>query len=114
MSQKDVNINISVTFRHTDPTKALKDHATEKLTHCLQKYVSADADAHVILNIEKRDHIAEINVHSGQYDLAAKAVTDDLYSAIDKAVHNVNTQLRKQKEQLTSHKHTPPISEIAP
>ena len=105
MSNKDYNINISVTFRHTDSSEAIKTHAEDKLTHCLEKYISGDADVHVVLNVEKRDHIAEVTVRSKQYDLAAKATTEDLYSAIDEVVHHVNTQMRKKKEQLTSHKH---------
>jgi len=105
MSQHTIaKINIAVTFRHTEPTEALKKHAEDKLNHCLKKYLHQDTEAHVILSVEKRDHTAEIVLKSKNHDLSSKATTSDLYSAIDRLVEIVNTQLRKQKEKITEHK----------
>lgn len=112
MPHNDLELNISVTFRHTEPTDALRDYASEKLTHCLKKFVSGACAVHVILNVEKRDHIAEVHIHSGQYDMTAKAITEDLYAAIDKVVDNVNAQIKKKKDQLTAHKNAP-IADVA-
>lgn len=105
MSKTDANVNVTVTFRHTESTPALKAYAIEKISHCVKKYVQHDAEAQVILIVEKRDHIAEANVRSKNYDVTSKAVTEDLYSSIDKVVDTVETQLRKQKERATDHKH---------
>jgi len=91
-------INVSVTFRHTEPTDALKNYATEKFVHMLEKFVVSDSDVHVILSVEKRDHVAEARVSSKRFDISGKGTTEDLYSAIDKAVDIVATQVRKQKE----------------
>ena len=104
MAKREVEINVSVTFRHTESTPALKTYAIEKLTNTIQKYVHADTEVHVILSVEKRDHLAEANIRSKGHDLTAKATTEDLYSAIDKMSDNVCTQLRKQKEKMTDHK----------
>lgn len=112
MPHSNLELNISVTFRHTDPTDALRDYASEKLTHCLKKFVSGTCAVHVVLNIEKRDHIAEVHIHSAHYDMTAKAIHEDLYAAIDKVVDNVNAQLKKKKDQITSHKNVP-VSEVA-
>lgn len=98
MTKSNVSINVSVTFRHTEPTEALKNAAIEKLTLCVKKYVSYDADVRAVLCVEKRDHVVEVHVHSKGFDASAKASTDDLYSAIDKVVDNLHAQLRKQKE----------------
>lgn len=107
MDKSNVQVNVSVTFRHTESTPALKSYAIEKLSHCLHKYARYDADVSVVLCIEKRDHIVEAKIHSKQFDVSSKAVTEDLYSAIDKVVDTVETQLRKQKERMTDHhKHT--------
>ncbi len=106
MSTKDnKEYNIQVTFRHTESTEALKNYAIEKITHCLQKYINGEADAQIILAIEKRDQIAEVRVRSKNHEVDCKAVTADLYAAIDKVVDTVEGQLRKQKEKLRSHKH---------
>lgn len=105
MSRPNPNINISVTFRHTESTDALKAFAIEKVAGAVSKYVGYDTDAQVILLVEKRDHIAEVIVRSKGYDVTAKAITGDLYSSIDKVVDNLDRQLRKQKEILQNHKH---------
>lgn len=99
------DMNITVTFRHTEPTPALKSYAIEKVTHCLRKYVSGHADIQVILTIEKRDHIAEVIVHCKAYDAAGKIATADLYSSIDRVIDIVETQLRKQKDRYVTGKH---------
>ena len=113
MNQDDSNsensspdINVSVTFRHTEPTEALKAYATEKFVNCLEKFVVSDSDVHVILSVEKRDHVAEARVSSKRFDLSGKGTTEDLYSAIDKAVDIVSTQVRKQKEIRIERKHS--------
>lgn len=98
-------INVSVTFRHTESTPALKAYASEKLSHALEKYVRQTADVHIILSIEKRDHTAEVVLRSKPYEITSKATTDDLYSAIDKVVDTLVAQLRKQKDRVTDHKH---------
>lgn len=105
MSNNNPNLNISVTFRHTDPTAPLKAYATEKITHMLSKYLVYNADVHVILSVEKRDHLAEVTVHSKGHDVSAKGITADLYSAIDKVVDSIAAQIKKQKEKLLTQKH---------
>ncbi len=104
MSSETPSINVSVTFRHTDPTTALKSYATDKIIHIAQKFVSAATDVHVILIVEKRDHIAEVNFHSGRFDLTSRASEADLYAAIDRVCDSLEAQLRKQKEKFSDHK----------
>lgn len=98
-------LNIDVTFRHTEPTEALRKYAEEKIASRLQKYLSGDVEVHVILSVEKRDHQAEVKVHSRVYDITSKATTEDLYSAIDKVVDTLSTQIKKKKEKMSDHKH---------
>lgn len=102
----DSNINISVTFRHTDSTPALKAYAVEKINHISQKFVTAATEVHVVLCVEKRDHIAEVIFHSGRYDVTAKSVESDLYAAIDRVCDSLEAQLRKHKDRAVDHKNT--------
>jgi putative sigma-54 modulation protein len=103
MSDNAVSLNVSVTFRHTDSTDALKQYATEKISNCIKKYVKSPTDVKIVLEVDKRDHIAEVNLHSQRFDLASKAAASDLYAAIDKLVDTVVAQLRKQKDKKTDH-----------
>ena len=108
---QNAEIKIAVTFRHTEPTEALKKHAEDKLNHALPKYLHHFTSVHVILSVEKRDQTAEIIIDSKNHAVSAKATSTDLYLAIDKAVENVTTQLRKQKEKITEHK-APALSSV--
>ena len=104
MAQINSDINISITFRHTDSTEALKKYASEKVSQCVSKYSSDSTEVRVILSVTKLDHCAEIYLHSKRFEISAKAVTGDLYSSIDKVIDNMDSQLRKQKEKTTQHK----------
>ena len=105
MPNAEYNINIDVTFRHTEPTDAIKGHAIDKLTQCFKKYIKSDANIHVILSVEKREHSAEVVAKAKGFDISTKSVTDDLYSAIDKVADATRNQLRKQKEKTVQTRH---------
>lgn len=100
-----LELNLSITFRHTESTEALKSAAQQKVTHCLEKYMSGHVDAQVVLSVEKRDHAVEVIVKAKDFDISCKSATDDLYTAIDKVMDAVETQIRKQKDRLKSHRH---------
>lgn len=104
MPKPNPEINISLTFRHTDSTDALKNYVTEKITQCIKKYTSYNVELRVVLSVIKLDHSAEVHLHTKRFDISAKATTADLYSAIDKVVDNLDAQLRKQKERTIQHK----------
>lgn len=103
MAQQDHDVKVNITFRNTESTEAIKNYASEKLTHCLKKYVHHNTEAHLVLKIEKNRQIAEITFHTDGADFIAKEETSDLYSSIDSLVHSVTHQLRKHKEKITSH-----------
>jgi putative sigma-54 modulation protein len=104
MSANNLDLNISVTFRHTEPTEALKTYAIEKIRNTLPKYLMHFTAVDIVLTVQKLDHQAEVKIISKGRDVSAKAVTKDLYSAIDKVVDNLSTQLRKQKEKEIDNK----------
>lgn len=100
------DFNVSVTFRHTEPTDALKSYAIEKVKHCAAKYIHGHADLSVVLSVEKRDHMVEVRLKSKDFDITSKSTTEDLYSAIDKVVDTIEAQIRKQKGRMQTQKHT--------
>jgi putative sigma-54 modulation protein len=97
-------VQVTVTFRHVDPTDALRDYAIEKVTHVAGKYLKNAVGAHVILSVQKQRHVAEINLHATRFDISAHESTDDLYAAIDLTMDKVEAQLRKHKDRLNRHK----------
>lgn len=96
-------IHFNITFKNTDASEALKTHATDKLTHCLKKFVHKNTEAHLMLRVEKSRHIAEITFHADGHDFIAKEESGDLYASIDLLVTALTQQLRKHKERMTQH-----------
>ena len=91
-------ITISVTFRHVEPTAALKQYAEQKI-HKIGKYFSQPLDAHVILAVDaKQRQMAEIELQTHGTLIHGKEQHEDLYAAIDLVLDKIERQVRKQKE----------------
>jgi putative sigma-54 modulation protein len=92
------DVKVSVTFRHTEPTDALKQYAEEKI-HRLGKYFTQPLNAHVVLSVESKERqSAEVELHAHGTMIHGKEQTEDLYSAIDLVTNNLKRQVRKQKD----------------
>ena len=96
-------MQISVTFRHVDPTPALRAYAEEKLER-VKKYLRRPVDAHVILSVAKERHVAEITLKADHVTMFAQEETHDLYSAIDLALDKLEHQAQKLKAKRGNHR----------
>ena len=93
-------VKVSVTFRHTQPTNALKRYAEDKV-HKIGKYFYRPLEAHVVLSVDSRERqTAEVTLQTRQLTLHGREETVDLYSAIDLVVHKIEQQIRKHKTKL--------------
>src|SRR5262249_53389775 len=101
---REVLMQITVTFRHVDPTPALRAYAEDKVTRVARKYMRRPTDAHVILAVSKQRHIAEITLQGDHVSMFAKETTHDLYSAIDLAVEKIDHQAQKRKARRSERK----------
>jgi putative sigma-54 modulation protein len=91
------DVKVSVTFRHTRPTEALKHYAEEKL-HKIGKYFDRPLEAHVVLAVDARERqMAEVTIQARGMTIHGREETDDLYSAIDLLTDKVEQQIRKYK-----------------
>ena len=107
-------MQINVTFRHVDPTSALRSHAEEKLERMVKKYLHRPVDAHVILSVSKERHGAEITLQADHVTMFAKEETTDLYAAIDLAVAKLEHQAQKLSEKRKEHKGSAGARALAP
>jgi putative sigma-54 modulation protein len=94
----------TVTFRHVDPTPALRRYAEEKLARVVKKYLRRPGDAHVILGVHKANHLAEITLQADHTTFFAKETTGDLYAAIDLACEKLEHQAQKLKQKRAGRK----------
>jgi putative sigma-54 modulation protein len=96
-------MQVNITFRHLDPTEALKSHVKERVGH-VQRYIDRPSEAHAVLHVENLDHHAEITVKAGRFLLRGSAKSPDMYASIDAATDKIERQLKKHKERLHGHK----------
>jgi len=94
---------VSVTFRHVEPTVALQQYAERKLGH-ISKFLKRATQAHLILAVDKYRQHGEVTVKSGRLTVAAQAETKDLYSVIDLLADKVERQLKKGLEKVKTRK----------
>lgn len=97
-------MQVLVTFRHMDATPALRKYAETKVQR-VHKLMRRPIEAHVILEVSKRQHIAEITLSGEHLHVTAKESTADLYSAIDLAMDKIERQVQKHVTKRLAHRH---------
>jgi putative sigma-54 modulation protein len=94
---------VTVTFRHVDPTDALRKYAERKLAH-IGKFLKRACQVHVILSVDKYRQCGEVTVKSGRLSATAAEVAKDLYSVIDLLTDKVGRQLKRHAEKIQARK----------
>ncbi len=96
-------MQVNITFRHLDPTEALKAHVRDRVEH-VQRYIDRASEAHAVLHVENLDHHAEITVKAGRFLLRGTSRSQDMYASIDAAAEKIERQLKKHKSKLQTFK----------
>jgi ribosomal subunit interface protein len=99
---------VNVTFRHVEPTAAIRQYAERKLAH-VSKLIKRPCEVHVILTVDKYRQHGEVTLKTGRLSVTAEEETKDLYSVIDLLVDNVTRQLKKSIEKRAT-RHTRALS----
>ena len=96
-------MQIQVTFRHIEPSPALKEYAEEKVSR-IKKYLDEPVEAHVVLRVEKFRHIVEVTIDANGQRINGMEESDDMYSSIDLVADKIEGQVRKYKEKIRRRK----------
>jgi putative sigma-54 modulation protein len=96
-------MDVTVTFRHTDPIESLKSYAEEKISK-IKKYIDVPLEAHIVLSVEKFRHIADVTFSLNGTRIKAVEETDDMYSAIDQVMDKVENQVKKHIGKIRRHR----------
>ena len=96
-------MQLSVTFRHMEPSDALKDYARDKISR-IEKYLDAVLEANVVLSVEKFRHIADVTIASDGLKINGQEQTEDMYSAIDMVVDKLERQVKRHREKIRNRK----------
>ena len=97
-------MQITVTGRHVDITDAIRHYAEDKVAHDMADFDRVES-VHVILNLEKYRHLAEVVVKGKDHlHIEAEEESDDMYASMDVAVEKAAKQLRKHRDKVQDHK----------
>jgi len=96
-------MQLSVTFRHMEPSDALKDYAREKVSR-VEKYLDSAMEAIVVLSVEKFRHTADVTIISNGLNIKGQEQTEDMYSAIDMVTDKLERQAKRYREKQKKRK----------
>lgn len=99
-------MQLIVTGRHVSITSAMKQYAREKLERIVTERPHLN-EAHVIMDVQKYRHLAEITVRGKNLELFCRGETADMYASIDAAAAKLERQLRRFKERHAHKGKTP-------
>ena len=99
-------MQLSVTFRHMEPSDALKNYVQER-TSRLTRYIDRPLESHVTLKVEKFRQIADVVITTNGIRIAGVESHEDMYAAIDLVMEKIERQVKKYKSKIRKHKPTP-------
>lgn len=98
---------IEITARHMDGAEAAKAYAQERAEKLMTMFPRIEY-VHVILDVEKHRHEAEVVVQAKNHiRLEAEASSDDMANSLDQAFERAEKQLRKLREKVQDHRVKP-------
>jgi len=96
-------MNIKITHRNAKVSDSVKEKVESWLSSSQERYEEITS-AHVILEKNDREDMAEATIHVSGKDIFAKASADNLYSAIDQMADKIDRQLDKIHQKNVSKK----------
>jgi putative sigma-54 modulation protein len=107
-------MQFAVTFRHMEPTEALKAYAKERMER-VRKYLPDPISCHVVLSTERHNHRIDVTfqLHNGM-SVAGHETTENMYSSIDLCIAKIERQVRKYKGKMEGMKARPHGVEAMP
>ena len=84
-------MKLTITGRHVDVTESVKSYAEDKLNGVIVKHSHARIiTAHVIMDVQKRRQMVEVELHGPSSDICAKAAGDNMYASIDDVMDKID------------------------
>ncbi|MEW6140954.1 MAG: ribosome-associated translation inhibitor RaiA [Thermodesulfobacteriota bacterium] len=99
-------MQLSVTFRHMEPSDALKNYVEER-TSKLTKYIDKPLDSQVTLSVQRFRQIADVVINANGIRIAGQETHEDMYAAIDLVMDKIERQVKKYRERIRKHKPAP-------
>jgi putative sigma-54 modulation protein len=92
-------MNVEITGRHLIVTPALRTYVLRRL-HKFGRILGDDLNCHVIIDVEKDRHTAEVVLKSKILDITGKGETSDMYASILRAIEKLERQALRHKGKI--------------
>lgn len=89
--------------KHIEITDALRNYVWEKLSR-VERIAENIIDVHVALDAQKLENTCSIWMNFIRFQIKVQAGTDNMYSAIDRAIDRVTRLIRRYKTKLQSYR----------
>ena len=96
-------MHLEVTFRNLNPREEVRKRA-EALYEKLDRFLDAASEGQMTVGVEHGSAIVEVVVTSRGITYKSQEEDPDLRTALDRAMHSLENQLRRAKEKRTSHR----------
>ncbi len=107
-------MNIKITHRNAKVSEGIKEKVEAWLNNSQERY-EVITSAHVILEKNDREELAEATIHIAGKDIFAKATADNLYAALDTLADKIDRQLDKIHQKNVNKKGAQkPMAEVEP
>lgn len=93
---------VSVVGKHIEITKPIRDYIDEKITK-IEKITNHIIEVDVRLDVQKLNHSVDIILKFSHFKIKVRAITENMYSAIDKAFERLYAKIRKWKGRIQDH-----------
>ena len=92
-------MNVEITGRHLIVTPALRTYVLRRLRK-FGRIFGDDLNCHVIIDVEKDRHTAEILLKSKILDITGKGETSDMYASILRAIEKIERRALRHKAKI--------------
>lgn len=96
-------MHVEVTFRNLNPREEVRRRALS-LFNKLEKFLDPACTGQVLVSVEHGNAVIDLHVNTRGQTYAVHEEDPDLRTAIDRAFHNVEFQLRRAKEMRSQHR----------
>lgn len=93
------------TGRHIEVTPALRSHVEEHFERLNHLFDGNNRNTHVIIEVEKNKHRAEIIVKWRNEVLTATTVAADMYQSLSQSINKIEKQALRLKSKITDKHH---------
>ena len=93
---------VSVMGKNIEITNSIRDYIEEKIQK-IEKITSHMIECDVKLDVQKLNHRVDILVKFSHFRIKVGAMTENMYSAIDKAFERLYAKMRKWKSRIQDH-----------